>query len=150
LATARWVRQARVRGAVAGLVGSLGVLADSAGLAWLQARLVLDVAAAYGRDPAEPERAAELLTLMRVHPDLGGARAALAAAQAANHDGEGRSRLVAQLARAAGTALLKARIARRTARIVPGAGAALTAVLDARSTERLAARATKFYRTPSI
>jgi hypothetical protein len=29
---------------------------------------------------------------------------------------------------------------------VPGAGAALTAILDGRGTERLAARATKFYR----
>jgi hypothetical protein len=52
-----------------------------------------------------------------------------------------------QLARAAGAALLKARLARRAARIAPGAGAVLTAVADGRSTERLAARATKFYRT---
>jgi hypothetical protein len=36
--------------------------------------------------------------------------------------------------------------ARRAARIVPGAGAALTAILDGRATEQLAARATEFYR----
>jgi hypothetical protein len=164
LATVRGVRQARVRGAMAGLVGPLAVLAEAVGLAWLQARLLLDVSAAYGRDPAEPERAAELLALQRVHPDLDSARAALAAARrvaehgpaehgAAEHgaadEGQQAPRLTVQVVRAVGGVLLKMSAAGRTARIVPGAGAALTAVLDARSTERLAARASRFYRSQS-
>jgi hypothetical protein len=158
MATVRLVRQARTQGAVAGLLGPLAVLAETAVLLWTQTRLLLDVAAAYGRDPADPERAAELLVLQGVHPDLATAHTALAAArqaadQAADHgpdadgdDGDRSPQLVARLVRVAGRALVRMTAARRAARLVPGAGAALTAVLDGRATEQLAARATKFYR----
>jgi uncharacterized protein (DUF697 family) len=131
---------------VAGLVGPLAVLADSAALAWTQARMVLDVAAAYGRDPADPERAAEILALQGVHPDLDRARAALAAARESADDGPAATRLVVPMARMAGRALAWMTVARRVSRLVPGAGAVLTGVAAARSTERLAARATRFYR----
>jgi hypothetical protein len=53
---------------------------------------------------------------------------------------------VARLLRVAGRALVRMTAARRAARLVPGAGAALTAVLDGRATEQLATRARKFYR----
>jgi uncharacterized protein (DUF697 family) len=146
LAAGRWARQARVQGAVAGIVGPLAVLAETGALLWIQARLVLDIAAIYGRDPADPERAAELLALQRVHQDPGSARAALAAAREADHGEPDPARIAAPLARVAGAALGRMALARRAARIVPGAGAALTAVLNGRDTERLAARAIKFYR----
>ncbi|MFI1825820.1 hypothetical protein ACH41E_05110 [Streptomyces sp. NPDC020412] len=44
-----------------------------------QARTVLELAGLDGRDPTSPERAAELLVLMGVHPDTASARTALAA-----------------------------------------------------------------------
>jgi hypothetical protein len=153
VATSRLVRQARTQGAVAGLLGPLAVLAGTGALLWTQARLVLDIAAAYGRDPADPERAAELLTLLRVHPDLTAARGAVTAARqaAANgagaaEDGDRSPQVTLPLVRLAGRALVRMTTARRAARLVPGAGAALTAIVDGRATEQLAVRATKFYR----
>jgi hypothetical protein len=167
IATSRLVRQARTQGAVAGLLGPLAVLAETGALLWTQTRLVLDIAAAYGRDPAEPERAVELLVLLRVHPDLTAAQDAVTAAQdaaAAAHDvltatrkagangsgageyGDRSPQVTLPLVRLAGRAVMRMTTARRAARLVPGAGAALTAILDGRATEQLAARATKFYR----
>ncbi|HEV7898638.1 MAG TPA: EcsC family protein, partial [Planosporangium sp.] len=153
MATAWSVRQARTQGAVAGLLGPLAVFAGTAALLRTQARLVLDIAAAYGRDPTDRERAAELLVLLRVHPDLAAAREALAAAREAADNGPGAGsngnqppQVTVPLVRVAGRALVRTAAARQAARIVPGAGAALTAILDGRSTELLAARATEFYR----
>jgi hypothetical protein len=143
------VRQARTQGAVAGLLGPLAVFVETPALLWTQARLVLGVAAAYGRDPADPERAVELLALLGVHPDLSTARQAVAAARAAAANGAGAhdgGRVSLPLVRVAGRALTRMAIARQATRVMPGAGAALTWVLDGQSTERLAARATKFYR----
>jgi hypothetical protein len=146
---------------VAGLLGSLAVLADSAALAWTQTRLVLDIAAAYGRDPADPERVAEVLVLRRVHGNLDHARAALAAAADDGHPGtsrtfdqgaydegagDGTGRFAVPVMRLGGRAIARLVIGRRAARVVPGASAVLTAVTAARSTQRLAARAVRFYR----
>jgi hypothetical protein len=153
VAASRLVRQARTQGAVAGLLGPLAVLAETGALLWTQTRLVLDIAAAYGRDPADPERAVELLVLLRVHPDLTSAREAVTAAReaVANGPGAGEDRerspqVTLPLVRLAGRALVRMTTARRAARLVPGAGAAFTAILNGRATEQLAARATKFYR----
>ncbi|MEU8618983.1 hypothetical protein [Streptomyces sp. NPDC048623] len=58
-----------------------------------QARTVLELAALAGRDPADPERAAELLVLQGVYADTDTARAALAADRApapAPDDGTGK------------------------------------------------------------
>ncbi|GII25467.1 EcsC family protein [Planosporangium mesophilum] len=150
IAAARSVRQARTQGAMAGLVGPLAVFAETAALLWLQARLVLDIAAVYGREPADPDRAAELLTLLGVHPDATAARQALAVAREVVDDGPDGGydapRVTVPLVRVAGRAVMRMSTARQAARIVPGAGAALTAILDGRSTELLAARAAKLYR----
>ncbi|WP_433116346.1 hypothetical protein [Micromonospora sp. CA-246542] len=56
---------------------------------WTQANLVLHLAAAYGRDPAHPDRAEELLVLTQVHPDAASARAALVGAREAGDPVEG-------------------------------------------------------------
>jgi hypothetical protein len=140
LTTDRFVRQARTRGAVAGLVGPLAVLVDTAAALWTDAQLVLGIAAAYGHDPTDRHRAAELLVLLRLHPDLRRARAALEAGPT-----DDRSRLVAPLARLAGRGLLRRAAARRASKLVPGGGALFAAIADARDAERLAARAVAFY-----
>src|SRR5439155_12593417 len=104
-----------------------------------QARLVLQIAAAYGRDPS----AAELLVLMGVHPDADAAAAALAQVQ--RHDDDPPRRLIGPLARVLGREVLKVGAVRRAARLLPGAGAVVAAFVDARGTERLAARAVRYY-----
>ncbi|MGW8647371.1 hypothetical protein, partial [Micromonospora chalcea] len=89
LATRRFVRMAGTGGALAAGAGMFAPVAELAAVLWTQANLVLHLAAAYGRDPAHPDRAAELLVLTLVHPDDGTARAALAAARAADEPADG-------------------------------------------------------------
>lgn len=60
-AARRFTAQAR-RAALAAVVGRGA--GEAAALGWVQARMVLHIAAAYRLDPAAPERAADLLTLM--------------------------------------------------------------------------------------
>ncbi|MFF3853554.1 hypothetical protein [Micromonospora sp. NPDC002575] len=83
LAARRFVRLAGAGGAVAMLAGLFAPVVELTAVWWAQASLVLHLAAAYGRDPADPERAVELLVLTRVHPDAQSARAALKAAERA-------------------------------------------------------------------
>jgi uncharacterized protein (DUF697 family) len=60
-AARRFGAQAR-RGVLAGIVGREA--GEATALAWLQARMVLHIAAAYRHDPRAPQRAEELVTLM--------------------------------------------------------------------------------------
>jgi hypothetical protein len=121
-------------------------VAEIAGLVWTQARLVLHVAAAYGRDPTDPERAAELLALMRVHPNEEIARAALAAATHGDHDdplaGGAGWRLAQLLAGPLGGRGLR----RLAGRLAPGLGLAVGALVNGGAMERLGRRATEYYR----
>jgi len=76
----RFTSLARISGAVSGATGLPGAVLDVGVLAWTQSRMVLHIAAAYGLDPAAPERAAELLVLQRVHKGAESARTALGVA----------------------------------------------------------------------
>ncbi|MEU4642282.1 hypothetical protein [Micromonospora sp. NPDC023814] len=150
LATRRFVRQAGAGGATAALAGLFAPLAELAAVLWTQANLVLHLAAAYGRDPAHPDRAVELLVLTRVHPDAGSAAAALAAARAADGPGEApwpraaeaAWRLAAPLAAQAGGWLAL----RAASRLLPGVAVLAAAAGDAAGAERLAARTISAYR----
>ncbi|MCX4469372.1 hypothetical protein OOK41_03410 [Micromonospora sp. NBC_01655] len=153
LATRRFVRLATAGGATAALAGLFAPVAELAAVLWTQAGLVLHLAAAYGRDPADPERAVELLVLTRVHPDAESARVALAAAEEAvtgpveqpwPRVAEAAWRLAAPLAAQAG-GWLGLRLA---SRLVPGAAVLAAAVGDSSAAERLAARAVTAYRPP--
>jgi hypothetical protein len=154
LAAQRFIRLARNEGAAAGMAGSFAVLLESAGLGWLQARLVLHLAASYGHDPADPVRASELLVLQRVHSSLATAQAALDAVRHGVRNAPVRkaapgiltSRLATPVGRALGMSAARAGVARSLARVVPGGGAVVGALTGARSTERLAVRATRYYR----
>jgi hypothetical protein len=142
-----------VTGASAPVAGVVGLFAEFSSLAWAQARMVLQVAAAYGEDPTDPERAVDLLVLIRVHPSVETARAALAtAAQEASAptsltDARGLVeealwRLAAPLStRTSGWA-----VRRLAARFLPGAGLLLAVSGATARTERLAARAISHYR----
>ncbi|MDG4835736.1 hypothetical protein O7631_04315 [Micromonospora sp. WMMD967] len=150
LATRRFVRSAGAGGAAAALAGLFAPVAELAAVLWTHANLVLHLAAAYGKDPAHPDRAVELLVLTQVHPDAASAEAALAAARAAGDPVEGgwpraaeaAWRLAAPLtAQAGGWVAL-----RLVARLLPGAAVLAAALGDAAAADRLAARAVAVYR----
>ncbi|MGW0213268.1 hypothetical protein ACWDXH_02635 [Micromonospora chokoriensis] len=150
LATRRFVRSAGAGGATAALAGFFAPLAELASVLWTHANLVLHLAAAYGKDPAHPDRAVELLVLTQVHPDSASAEAALAAAQEAGDPVEGgwpraaeaAWRLAAPLtAQAGGWVAL-----RLVARLLPGAAMLAATLGDAAAADRLAARAVAVYR----
>ncbi|MDG6107451.1 hypothetical protein Daura_49685 [Dactylosporangium aurantiacum] len=149
--TREFVRRARRLGFVAGAAGSLGLVVEAAGVGWLQAKLVLHLAAAHGHDPLDRRRAAELLVLQRVYAEVATAEAALLAAEQAQRSrragpGVGVSRLAGPLGRVVGGGLLQAAGVRIARRAVPGIGPVVGAVAAVRSTEAIAMRATRYYR----
>ncbi|WP_247662514.1 hypothetical protein [Micromonospora sp. U21] len=153
LATRRFVRSAGAGGAAAALAGLFAPLAELASVLWTHSNLVLHLAAAYGRDPAHPDRAVELLVLTQVHPDPESARAALAAAGTADDPVEGTWpraaeaawRLAAPLTAQAGGWLAL----RLVSRLLPGAAVLAAALGDSAAADRLAARAVAAYRPSS-
>ncbi|HEX5741274.1 MAG TPA: EcsC family protein [Pilimelia sp.] len=150
----RFLRHARISGAVSGAAGLPGAVIDVGVLAWTQARLVLHVAAAYGADPTDPDRATDLLVLQKVHRVVGHARTALAVAAGHERAGAVLSRAgsgsVAGAAARVGFALAKmagVRAAKRMfAKIVPFAGVILGTWANSTATNDLAARARAHYR----
>jgi hypothetical protein len=145
----RHVTLARLEGAATGLGGMLTILPDLLALAWVQSRLVFYVAAAYGYDPRDPMRPAELLVLQELYEHPADARAAL--------DGMGRPMALAwaggQINRQRDEALtgkLMRAVGKRTARrmlgrMVPVVASAFNAVGNERDTRALADRAIRFY-----
>ena len=67
MARRRHVNLASVEGAATGVGGFITLIPDLVGLAWIQSRLVFYVAAAYGFDPHDPMRPAELLVLNGIY-----------------------------------------------------------------------------------
>ena len=112
MAKKRHATLARFEGAATGIGGFVTMVPDIAALAWIQARLVFYVAAAYGYDPHDPMRPAELLVLHEFYsgpPDR-----AQGAGRRRLHDGRGLRRLQAAARRGARAAAREA--ARRSAR----------------------------------
>lgn len=152
LATQRFVRMAGAGGAVSTAFGVLTPVAELTATAWAQAALVLHLAAAYGRDPLDAERAVDLLVLVGVHPSPEVARAALAEATAADGEVEGAPALrAAEAAWRLATPLsaqsrgwLAVRMVAR--RLLPGVVPLTAAVGAAAAVERLAYRARARYR----
>ncbi|NES29874.1 hypothetical protein GCE86_24775 [Micromonospora terminaliae] len=150
LVTRRFVRLAGTGGALAAGAGLFAPVAELTAVLWTQANLVLHLAAVYGRDPAHPDRVAELLVLTQVHPDAGTARAALDGLRSAGAPVEGSLSRVAEAAWRLATPLAAQAAGwlalRLAARLLPGAAALAAATGDATAAERLAARATTLYR----
>jgi hypothetical protein len=147
MAKTRHATLARLEGAATGVGGIVTVVPDLAALAWIQSRLVFYVAAAYGFDPRDPMRPAELLVLTGLYPDPHSARAALdgiGTTMAEAYIGSRLQRdeaLVARLLKMVGK-----REGRRLAgRLVPFFAIAFNAVANERDTRALADRAIKFY-----
>jgi hypothetical protein len=149
MAKRRHATLARFEGAATGVGGVFTLVPDLVGLAWIQSRLVFFVAAAYGFDPYDRMRPAELLVLRDLYPDPETARRAL--------DGIGKtvaeSYLGTRLERTREQAILSRLlyfVGRRTAsraarRLIPGIGMVFNAAANERDTRALADRAIKFY-----
>jgi hypothetical protein len=149
MAKKRHAALARFGGAATGVGGFVTVVPDLAALAWIQSRLVFFVAAAYGYDPLDRMRPAELLVLQGVYDDPVTARAALdgvgpsmASAWVGQRLAGGEERtLVARLARMVGKRAGK----RMAGRLIPGVAVVINAAGNERDTRALADRAIRFY-----
>jgi hypothetical protein len=149
MAKRRHAAMARFEGAATGIGGFITVVPDIVLLAWIQSRLVFFIAAAYGFDPHDPMRPAELLVLRDLYPDPQTARHAL--------DGIGKtvaeSYMGVKLERGREQAMLSRLlrfVGKRTAtraarRLIPGIGMAFNAVANERDTRQLADKAIAFY-----
>ena len=140
---------ARLEGAATGVGGGFTVVPDLAALAWIQSRVVFYIGAAYGYDPLDRMRPAELLVLWEVFEDPVAARAAL--------DGAG-ERVASQyvrgkldrgddeaLATKLGRLALRHGGRRLAGRLIPGAAILFNAVGNERETREIADRAIRFY-----
>lgn len=149
MAKRRHAALARFGGAATGVGGVFTVVPDVVLLAWIQSRLVFFMAAAYGYDPHDRMRPAELLVLRDLYPNPQAARRAL--------DGIGptvaEAYVGARLERGREQAMLSRLlrfVGKRTAnramrRLIPGVAVAFNAVANERDTRALADRAIRFY-----
>jgi EcsC protein family len=149
MAKRRHASLARLEGAATGVGGIFTAVPDIVLLAWIQSRLVFFVAAAYGYDPYDRMRPAELLVLRDLYPDPQTARQALdgigktvAEAYVGTKVERGREQaMMSRLLRFVGK-----RTANRAARrLIPGVAIAFNAIANEKDTRALADRAIKFY-----
>lgn len=153
IAIRRFTTFARLSGAAAGATGLPGAVLDIGVLAWTQARMVLHIAAAYGVDPTDPERATDLLVLQKVHKMTQTARTALAVArghqQAGALFGKAASAPMTQVFMQLGLKLAQmagVRAAKKLfAKMVPGAAIILGTWANSSATKDLAKRAVALY-----
>lgn len=153
-ATKRHANTARVEGAALGLGGIFTAAPDTIAMIWILTREVLFVAAAFGHDPTDKRRAAEMLVIFEIYDTIEAAQAGL------DHQGE---RLAAALAknqigsyfsgnpdRSFGNKLVRftgKRMAKRYGgRLIPGLGAILGAIDNSAAAKRTGERAIAYYR----
>jgi EcsC family protein len=147
MAKRRHASLARFGGAATGVGGFVTLLPDLAAAAWIQSRLVFFIAAAYGYDPYDPMRPAELLVIRELYPDPQTARRALDGVGTTVVEAYAGSRLQREEALAARLArFVGRRFTRRIAgRLIPFAAIAFNAIGNERETRALADKAIKFY-----
>jgi hypothetical protein len=147
MAKRRHAALARFGGAATGVGGIVTVIPDLAALAWIQSRMIFFIAAAYGYDPHDPMRPAELLVIQGLYPDPHSARQALDGAgtrvvQAwVGSKTERDQTLVARLGKMVGRRMVK----RFAGRLIPFAAIAFNAIGNERETRALADRTIRFY-----
>jgi hypothetical protein len=147
MARKRHAHLASAEGAAMGFGGVVTIVPDLVALAWLQARMVFYIAGAYGWDPRDPMRPAELLALTGLYGSPAGAREAL--------DGVGRtvaehyvgSKL--QRDEALASKLLKmvskSGAKKVAGKLIPGFAIAYSSVSNRKDTNALGKRAVAFY-----
>jgi hypothetical protein len=147
MAKKRHATLARFEGAATGVGGIVTLVPDLVALAWIQSRLVFYIAAAYGYDPRDPMRPAELLVLHDFYRDPQSARRALDGVGTTIVEAYVGSKMQREEALAMRLAkFLGVRSARKLAgRLIPGVAIAFNAVGNERRTRQLADKAIRFY-----
>ena len=147
MAKRRHAALARFGGAATGIGGIVTVIPDLAATAWVQSRMVFFIAAAFGYDPFDPMRPAELLVIQGLYPDPETARRALDGAGTmvvaawAGSKLERDETLARKLAKMVGRRVVK----RFAGRLIPFAAIAFNAIWNERETRALADRTIRFY-----
>lgn len=145
----RFTWHSRYSGAAGGVLGLPGAVADVAVLSWTQSRMIIHLAAVYGFDPCDRERAAEILLLTGVYNAMSLAETAVKvaagrapAAELIKQGGGGSMSDVARrLAVMVGMKLGK----RALLRAIPILSIPLAAMGNAGSTKKLARKAIAMY-----
>ena len=146
MARRRHATLASFEGAATGVGGFVTLIPDLVGLAWIQSRLVFFVAAAYGYDPHDRMRPAELLVINGLYPDVAAARAALDGVGTTIAETYVGSKLTRDEALAKRLLLFVGKSATmKVGRLIPGFAIAFNSVTNRRDTNRIARRAIKFY-----
>jgi hypothetical protein len=147
MAKRRHASLARFGGAATGVGGIVTVIPDLAASAWIQSRMVFFIAAAYGYDPFDPMRPAELLVLQGLYPDPQSAREALDGVGTSVVQAWAGSKLERDQALAARLATMVGRraIKRFAGRLIPFAAIAFNAIGNERETRARADAAIRFY-----
>jgi hypothetical protein len=151
VAVRQHVRYARLGGAATGIGGFTTMAADVATLVWIQSRMVFFVAAAFGWDPLDPMRPAEMLVLQGVYDDPYEARAGLdgtGATMAEAYVGSLRDRdrrLMQRLLLMVGTHGAK----RLGGKAIPGFAIAFNAIANGGDTKTLGRRTMAFFGGPA-
>jgi hypothetical protein len=145
LATKQFTRfgtVASIFGAVAGSYAPIALLGSSA---LAHAELVLHLAAAYGLDPTDEQRAAELLVLTRVHPTASDAEEALAAARQPAYEDGGITDAAWRFGRMAATQAGGWAALRVINRLFPGTSLLVATAVSRNAVAALGTRAMRFY-----
>ncbi len=146
MARRRHATLASFEGAATGVGGFVTLIPDLVGLAWIQSRMVFFIAAAYGYDPHDRMRPAELLVINGLYPDPESARKALDGIGTPMAEAYIGSKLQREEAHAKRLMLMVSKSAgKKFGRLIPGFAIAFNAVSNRRDTNALARRAIKFY-----
>jgi hypothetical protein len=133
-----------VFGAVAGSYAPVALLGTAA---VTHAELVLHLAAAYGLDPTDPQRAVDLLVITRVHPTRSDAEAALVAARRPVYeDGNRLSDAVWRFGRMLAAQTGGWAVLRLASRFFPGTSLLAAVLTSTASAQSVAARAEAYYK----
>lgn len=143
------VHLSRGEGLALGLGGVVTSAANVAGLGWIQARMVFFIAAAYGYDPHDPMRPAELLHLWGVYETPAQARESLDGVGASMAETVVKTQLSKPSERSLTNRMLryvgKRTVKRYGGRMIPLLGAPISAIQNGGSTKDLGKRAIKYY-----
>jgi hypothetical protein len=146
LAVSQFTRFGSVSSVFAAIAGSYAPIALLGAAAFTHAELALHVAAAYGLDPTDRERAVDLLVLTRVHPVREDAVAALATAEQHSYEHTGLTDATWRLGRMLAAQASGWAAVRAVNHFFPGTSL-LVATLTSRGAARaMAARAIAHYR----
>jgi hypothetical protein len=125
------------------LGGPLGFAASISTMTWAHARLVIDIAAIFGRDPLVAARAVDVLVLLDAYPDPLAARKAVAELAGDLAEADVAEATTPGQIIVSTTAQLLTRVA---SRILPGTAVLAAAIRGTSETERLTARAIRYFR----